>query len=503
MNHRILYRSAYRTRRRTLRWHRNLSAKAISEVIQERVGSGALQHDPIQLATARRLDRLQQALDGYTNLPIMQWQEKRQRQERTLQERQLSADMTISETDETHESAKSKHDKIVSPPLPRIPRGLYIHGPVGSGKSMLMNTFYQQLLQQGTKRRIQRMHFHAFLHDVHQRIHTLKQLDLRLQPRPNNNFSADTSYNPVLRVSRQLASECDVLCLDEFQVTDVADALVLSQLYTGLFQSGTVLIATSNRPPEDLYEGGLHRERYFMPFVELLRKHCIVHSMEKSAVDYRTLMSQQQEGDQDSMFLVGMTDGDMEDCSNIIHHFIEVFRAGAESTSIELKVGFERKLTVRDADSEGLVGRFDFYELCGRDLGAQDFRAIAQHFGIVVVENIPELTLDGHNQARRFVTFIDELYEARTALLCTAVAPPDLLFIDTPHVSDVKTDSPTGDIEFGIDQAISRGHSVGALASVRELSFAFRRAASRLTEMTSRRWWDLVLDSNRSIDVAT
>jgi protein AFG1 len=347
---------------------------------------------------------------------------------------------------------------------------------------MLMDTFFS-LSDVEDK---QRFHFHAFLADVHRRIHALKQQDLAVHGR-SFKIDTDQSRNPIHRVGLQIASEVSLLCFDEFQVTDVADALILSQLFTVLFSMGTVVVATSNRQPTDLYEGGLNRS-YFLPFIDLLERHCVVHAM-KSETDYRLVMADQK------MYLNHNNennDSNGQDFSELrlqIDEIVDRLRDGRPEISKDLDVGYQRTLTVSSADGEGLVGRFQFEELCDRDLGASDYRSLAQHFAIVVVENVPVMTLQEHNKARRFITLVDELYEAKTALLISAAAPPNAIFLDS-SVEAVHDSNDSGEDRLGADKAVTQGHAVTALASVRELSFAFRRAASRLTEMTSRSWWD-------------
>jgi predicted ATPase len=144
-------------------------------------------------------------------------------------------------------------------------------------------------------------------------------------------------------------------------------------------------------------------------------------------------------------------------------------------------------LNVPNADTDRMVARFSFTDLCAKELGASDYRAIAREFSVIVLENVPVLTLKSHDRARRFITLVDELYEAKAVLLCSAAADPAHLFRDS--YVDVSTNEES-DVALGIDQATSQGHYVGALASVRELSFAFQRAESRLREMTCRRWWN-------------
>jgi len=445
-------------------------SSSLLQVLQKDIDAGRLQADQAQLRAAKRLHQLQQTLVGYTNEPLFD--------ERRQQQQQQESDVTT-----TTPPPLNPQSQI------RVPRGLYLHGSVGTGKSMLMDTFFERV----TLVKKQRWHFHAFLADIHERIHALKRHDLAANGR---SFQIDTrqSHNPIHRVALQVAQETRVLCLDEFQVTDVADALILSQLFQVLFRMGTVVVSTSNRPPQALYEGGLNRG-YFLPFIDLLEKHCVVHALQ-SVTDYRQLSADQK------MYLVVDNDNSnnnnknksvsLDDATVQIDVMVEDLRQGTKEIAIELDVGFQRKLTVLLADKKGLVGRFRFEELCDCELGASDFRAVAQHFSVVVLEGVPIMSTVEHDKARRFITLVDELYEAKTALLIAAAAPPSRLFVDANANAAPITivDQDSGEDVLGVDQAVKHGHSVGALASVQELSFAFQRAASRLTEMTSRGWWN-------------
>jgi protein AFG1 len=477
------------------------SSSDLLQVLQGKIDVGQLQSDKAQLLAAKRLHQLQQNLVGYSNEPVFEERRERERQEieKELQQQQqakeaqeLKGDGTMT-AESSSSSSQVEEDNQSQPPSTsrrtRIPRGLYIHGSVGTGKSMLMDTFFT-LCDVEHK---QRFHFHAFLADVHKRIHALKQQDLVTHGR---SFHIDTtqSRNPIHRVGLQIAAETSLLCFDEFQVTDVADALILSQLFTVLFAMGTVVVATSNRPPTDLYEGGLNRS-YFMPFIDLMERHNVVHGMQ-SETDYRQFMADQK------MYLVGDKNdnsGNGEAFNELrlqIDEIVDRLRDGRPEVSQDLDVGYQRTLTVSSADEEGLVGRFQFEELCDRDLGASDYRSLARHFAVVVVEGVPVLTLQEHNKARRFITLVDELYEAKTALLISAAAPPNAIFLDSTTQTSISLGDDNAEDKLGVDKAVTQGHAVTALASVRELSFAFRRAASRLTEMTSRSWWDKRLEKD-------
>ena len=464
----------------------------ITNVISDRIRSGQLVHDHAQERAARRLARLQLALDGYDNFEASNaYDEARRPAAAAVAEKAAKgADAADTEGDEQWtpddklDKDKDERERI------RVPRGMFIHGAVGTGKSMLMDTFYEHA-RVAKKRRV---HFHSFMADVHKRIHRMKHRDLAKHGR---SFSVDTSEerNPILRVATELSGEVSLLCFDEFQVTDVADALILSQLFGTLWARGVVVVATSNRPPSDLYEGGINRG-YFLPFIDILRRHCVVHEF-KSSTDYRRLLSD----GLDEFFFVSDENGGFDNASKQCGDIFEQLLDGASACPIELDVAFGRTISVRQAHPDGIVGRFTFDELCNVELGSSDYRLIAQEFQFVIIEEIPTLTLKEHDQARRFITLVDELYEAGCALVCTAVAPPDELFTGregvTPqqqkfaqekNVSDESIEAKVGEM-FGIDVAQSNGKTVGELASVRELAFAFERASSRLTEMCSKSWW--------------
>lgn len=432
-------------------------------------------HDDLQWKAAKRLSKLQKVLIGYDDHDV---------------------DVEIGENSSTGTDTTTRP----------IPRGLFVHGDVGTGKSLLLDVFYDAVPL--VKKR--RVHFHAFLQDVHDRIHRLKRTDLRTRGR---DFHVDTSVarNPIYRVARALSDEVKVLCFDEFQVTDVADALILSQLFSVLFQRGTVVVATSNRPPADLYEGGLNRS-YFLPFVDLLCQYCAVHSMD-SAVDYRRVLAARHNGTHDAFFFVRrrtrppplttVTDQDpCEDCDALFRQLGGQNKSTAQSRTASssdsvLNIGYGRTLRIKQHSFLGdTVCRFRFGELCQVDFGAADYRAIAHRFRILIIEDIPKLTLKEHDQARRFITLIDEVYEAKVCLVCSAVALPDELFVDRHRASATSDGNAADGMEtkvgemFGIDVAQGNGKTIGELASVRELSFAFRRASSRLVEMTSKSWWN-------------
>lgn len=378
-----------------------------------------------------------------------------------------------------------------------VPRGLYIYGEVGCGKSFLMDLFFDSIHVQ----RKRRVHFHSFMNDIHQRIHKLKQLDLQLYGR---NFHVDTEINrnPIYRVAKQISNEVKLLCFDEFQVTDVADALILSQLFTILFQEGTVVVATGNRAPQDLYENGINRS-YFLPFISLLERHCIVHPM-NGTTDYRAFMAK----GVDNFFFIHS-----EGRANLLAESMFEFLAttgctdtAAFSTTTELPVTSNRSLKILQAARDKGICRVHFDDMCKTNVGASDYRVLAQTFPTICLEGIPRLSVKDHDFARRFITLVDELYEARCALVCFAESPPEELYKQHPvettpeySTADLSDTELTPGELFGIFRSQANGKTVGELASVIELSFAFRRAASRLIEMCSRSYWEKLSHGKRHL----
>ena len=275
------------------------------------------------------------------------------------------------------------------------PRGLYLWGGVGRGKSMLMDLFFEATPAR-TKRRI---HFNAFMAEAHARIHTARQQD------------AD---DPIAVVARTIAREATLLCFDEFQVTDVADAMILGRLFEQLFAAGTVIVATSNTPPGCLYEGGLNRQ-LFLPFIRLIEQRLEVVEL-NGATDYRlqrlseldtyiTPLGPEADAKMDAAWL-RLTDQPH----------------GASQT---LKV-LGRKLRVPQA-AKG-VARFTFDDLCREPVAAVDYLEIARHFHTLLIDRIPALSPSERNEARRFIALIDTLYDEHVKLICSAAAAPDALY---------------------------------------------------------------------------
>ncbi len=299
-----------------------------------------------------------------------------------------------------------------------VPQGLYLWGGVGRGKSMLMDMFIENL--QITEKR--RVHFHAFMQEVHAGLHAarLTEVEDALEP-----------------VAARMVANLRVLAFDEMQITDITDAMVVGRLFEKLVEAGVVIVTTSNRPPDDLYKDGLNRQ-LFLPFITFLKNKLVVHEL-TSATDYRQAR------------LTGapmyFSPANAKARAQIDRIWEDL--AGGEGAPLELDVK-GRKLCL-PVFRNG-VARVGFHALCGQPLGPADFLAIGAHVRVLLLENIPQLGRQNFNEARRFVTLIDALYEARVRLIISAAAPPHLLYVE-------------GD---------------GA--------FEFERTASRLMEMQGETW---------------
>lgn len=337
--------------------------------------------------------------------------------------------------------------------------GLYLYGGVGTGKTMLMDLFFDQLPCNWRKKRI---HFHDFMLNVHSRLQKHKGV-----------------ADPLEVVAGEISDESILLCLDEFMVTDVADALILNRLFGHLFNNGVILVSTSNRAPDKLYEGGLQRD-LFLPFIATLKERCVAHEI-GSSVDYRKLTS-----GEEGFYLVG------QDLTRILKAKFQHLIGEHEAQPQEVEVVMGRKLKV-PLGANGCA-YFPFEELCDRPLGAADYFGLCSKFHTLALDDVPIFGFHNRTAAYRFVTLVDVMYENKARLMCTAEGSPFELFERIVTISDAEQLAPR-------TSSRSRKKDDLDLCVDNELGFAKDRTISRLTEMNSKEYLEhhavMVADKQR------
>lgn len=294
--------------------------------------------------------------------------------------------------------------------------GVYLYGGVGTGKSLMMDLFFDTAPVEHKRR----VHFHQFLQEVHTRITEEREKKDR---------------DPLPRVARAIAKETRLLCFDELQVTDVGDAMILGRLFEGLFAEGVVMVATSNRHPDELYKNGINRQ-LFEPFIEVIKSRVEVFKLD-SGRDYRL-----ERLEAAPVYYAPLG----EEADAAMDATFERLTLGAKARACTITVKGRELVVTREAAG---VARFEFEELCARPLGAADYLTLAERFHTLMIDHTPILTPDKRDQAKRFATLIDALYEVKTKLVMSAAAQPGALY-------------PGGDY-----------------------AFEFQRTASRLMEMRS------------------
>ena len=300
---------------------------------------------------------------------------------------------------------------------PPPPKGLYIWGGVGTGKSFLMDLFAANVDVPA-----RRVHFHAFMQEVQNALHIAR---------------AASEQDALNVVARNLSKGLRLLALDEMQIKDIADAMIVGRLFTLMREDGVVCVTTSNRPPDDLYKDGLNRQ-LFLPFIAYLKEHLIVHDMQ-SETDFRQ--------------------NRMSGAQVYFTPLNSVSSQGVEELWRDLTGGrdIRHSLQVKGRSLDipryhNGVGRLSFYDLCGKPLGPADYLTLAEALRVIVIDDIPQLGRHNFNEAKRFVTLIDALYESKTRLICSAAALPEMLYLEGEGV------------------------------------FEYERTASRLREMQSADW---------------
>ena len=279
------------------------------------------------------------------------------------------------------------------PPVP--PRGLYLWGGVGRGKSMLMDLFCEHLAIKAKRR----VHFHAFMQEIHQGMHAARKTGVE---------------DALAPVAQAVARDVRCLAFDEMQITDITDAMIVARLFHMLTDAGVVIVTTSNRPPERLYENGLNRA-LFLPFIDFLTTRMQVVHLE-SPTDYR------QHRLQGAQVYFHPANAVARQAMSAIWADLT---GGGPGAPLTLTVN--NRALVLDKVQNGVL-RAGFWDLCGRPLGPADFLAIADAVRVVMIDDIPRLSSANYNEAKRFVTLVDALYEARVRLIASAVDEPERLY---------------------------------------------------------------------------
>lgn len=308
--------------------------------------------------------------------------------------------------------------RFAKPQVPEGSRGAYLWGGVGRGKSMLMDLFFDSASITGKRR----VHFHAFMQEIHGALHEARKTGVE---------------DALVPVAEDVAQGLQLLCFDEMQITDITDAMLVGRLFDLLFARGVVIVATSNRVPDDLYKNGLNRD-LFLPFIGLIKDRLIVHEL-VSETDYRQnrLTGAQRYFTPKGPEARAQMDTIWDDLT------------GGENHTLTLTV---KGRALEIPRFHNAVARMRFWELCGQPLGAADYLALAEAVRVLLVDDIPQLGRTNFNEAKRFVTLIDALYEAKVQLICSASAHPETLYIEG------------------------------------EGTFEFERTASRLREMQDASW---------------
>eukprot|EP00931_Biecheleriopsis_adriatica_P124612 TRINITY_DN99766_c0_g1_i1.p1 TRINITY_DN99766_c0_g1~~TRINITY_DN99766_c0_g1_i1.p1 ORF type:complete len:590 (+),score=105.93 TRINITY_DN99766_c0_g1_i1:101-1771(+) len=498
---------------------------------------GELRFDSAQLSALEPLDSAWQSARDYAK-EFPKWQERhglweaecarlRAEHRELVESRKRSKCAGDQDAEAGSTDQKAVEDEpLVLPAAPQRPelrsRGCYIWGKVGRGKTLLMDLFALSLNPAGDLDRqlngveVQRVHFHGFMHNIHRRLHELRR---------------DGARDGLARAVQEATSgHPSVLCFDEFQITTVADASLLTPLIGELFTRDSIVVITSNRPPEQLYKGGLNRDFHMGAFDSLLRSQLDVHHLD-APVDYRYEAAASSDSSQlASDFMVAPVAEELDS-------IFETATAGSLAHAQKLPVAWGRTLHCQKVS--GGTAQFTFEELCGAPLSAEDYLTLIQKGGIhtFMVSEVPRFGLKLHNEARRFTNLVDALYDHQCRLVCTAEAPIDDLLagMDRLCTAEMQTEQPAmgiagsekslrqhrhGDVTFesselspcrpdtfataeadseagtscfrlgaGSDSSDTQDGVAGVMAaavdSLRESGFAARRCTSRLREMST------------------
>jgi len=357
-----------------------------------------------------------------------------------------------------------------------LPRGLYLYGDVGSGKTMLMDMFYETLPSSVTSKT--RIHFHNFMQNVHKRLHQMK-------------MEHGNDLDAIPFIAADIAEKGNVLCFDEFQCTDVADAMILRRLLEALMSHGVVLVTTSNRRPDDLYKNGIQRES-FIPCINLLKNRLHIINLD-SPTDYRKIPRPPS-----GVYHAPL---DKHAASHAEKWFKFLGDPEQDGPRSETQRVWGREIHVPKVSGKATMFTFD--ELIGRPTSAADYIELMRSYDAFIITEVPGMTYRERDLARRFITFIDAVYESRAKLVLTTAVPLTQLFLSRDELKDSveKADKkagaegqPSEDVndvmrnlmdDLGMNMDMLKNSSI---FSGDEERFAFARALSRLSEMGSQEW---------------
>ena len=348
----------------------------------------------------------------------------RETYDRLIDEGKLQSDPAqealIPEFDRIRDAMSQPMKKGLFRKAPDPPKGLYLWGGVGRGKSMLMDLFVEHLPDIPSRR----VHFHAFMQEIHAAMHEARKTGVN---------------DAIAPVAADVAASVRLLAFDEMQISDITDAMIVGRLFQALFAAGVVVVTTSNRLPDELYKHGLNRS-LFIPFIEMIKEKMVVREM-VSPTDYR------QNRLSGTQVYFTPVNADSRAAMNAVWDDL----AGGPGTPLTLRV--KGRDVVIPAFHNGMA-RAQFHDLCGTALGPADYLALAEAVRVLLLDDIPTLSRSNFNEAKRIVTLIDALYEARVRLICSAAAKPEMLYVEG------------------------------------EGTFEFERTASRLREMQADGWGD-------------
>ncbi|GAA6005196.1 hypothetical protein JCM10207_002895 [Rhodosporidiobolus poonsookiae] len=457
--------------------HRALHSTAVSRApspagptaaYDAQVAEGLIQNDEHQRSIVALLQTMYDDLSSYTPPPIGPLPPPVQP---SLWDRLMRSRLFADMADELHQANTATIP--LPPPPPGLPKGLYLFGSVGCGKSFLMDLFYANLPDKyrgvGEKDSgrfgSRRVHFHQFMMDVHKKGHRIK-------------MAGGDAQDWVVMAAREIAQETRVLCFDEFQVTDIADAMILRRLMEALHAHGVVCVMTSNRAPDELYKNGIQREQ-FVPCIELIKSSFVVHCLD-SDIDYR-----KRPRELSKVYFSPIDDHTTKEFDKLFEGACGALTPGEPIVADRLLSVWGRPVRVPLSTSR--VAQFRFKDLCGAPHSAADYLEITKTFGSIFLTDVPQLGLETKDQARRFILFIDAAYEARTKLHVLSNPAIHSVFSDsepkapgeiTPHMRAMMDD-------LGLTADIVGASSI---FTGDEEVFAFARAVSRITEMGSVQW---------------